>query len=87
MVPHGQGICESSAHVNWASPRFQDKEDCKELCKKDESCSYVSYRKGDFCKRYSTLTCALSTETPNLITDYTYKKIETGNNNSKYTRK
>ena len=85
MVPHGQGSCEDSTQINWANPRYQDKEACKELCKRDESCSYVSYRKGEFCKRYSTLTCALSTQTPNLKTDYTYQKIEGGNNKSKYT--
>ena len=82
MVPHGQGICEASTHEDWTNPRFPDKEACKELCKRDESCSYVSYRKEEFCKRYSTLTCILTAETQNLPTDYTYKKIATGNNKS-----
>ena len=82
LIPYGQGICQASTQVNQTNPRFQDKEDCKELCKRDESCSYVSYRKGEFCKRYSTLTCTLTVETPDSSTDYTYKKIATGNNKS-----
>ena len=79
MVHHGPGICETSPQVDWGSPRFQDVEACKELCKKDESCSYVSYRKHEFCKRHSSLTCTLTAETQNLPTDYTYKKIAIGN--------
>ena len=76
MVHHGQGICEDITQVDWTSPRCQDKQACMELCKKDESCSYVSYRKHEFCKRHSSLTCTLTAETQNLPTDYTYKKLQ-----------
>ena len=78
MIPYGHGFCEVHSNISWTAPRFKDKEDCKQLCRMDGSCSYVSFKEGQSCTRYNTLVCHLSTDTKDNLSHYTYKKIDLG---------
>ena len=82
MVNYGKHFCKnprSSYYAGWDGLGIDNKDACKELCKKDYLCTYAASKPGHTCSRYKGGSCELKTESEVLEEEkghFTFKKME-----------
>ena len=77
MGSHGHGYCSSGYYAGWDGLGDASEEACKNLCMKEDQCTFAAYYNGDSgktCSRYNTKKCLLYISTVLQRGHWTFRK-------------
>ena len=78
MVIYGDGQCESGYYMGGNDLGTESEQACKDVCMKEDLCSFVSFKIGESCSRYKHFRCKLLVGDDFQKAHRTYKKIRAG---------